>query len=72
MDHPAVAKVSDAGSTPQGAPYFVMEYVAGVSITAYCDNHRLSTANGSKSSCTYAKGSSTLTRKPSFTATTAT
>ena len=43
MDHPAIAKVFDAGSTPQGAPYFVMEYVAGVPITAYCDNHRLST-----------------------------
>jgi non-specific serine/threonine protein kinase/serine/threonine-protein kinase len=43
MDHPAIAKVFDAGSTAQGAPYFVMEYVAGVPITAYCDNHRLST-----------------------------
>src|SRR5689334_13931296 len=43
MNHPAIAKVVDAGSTPQGAPYFVMEYVAGVPITAYCDNHRLST-----------------------------
>jgi eukaryotic-like serine/threonine-protein kinase len=43
MDHPAIAKVLDAGSTPQGAPYFVMEYVAGVPITVYCDNHRLST-----------------------------
>jgi tetratricopeptide (TPR) repeat protein len=43
MDHPAIAKVFDAGSTPQGAPYFVMEYAAGVPITAYCDNHRLST-----------------------------
>ncbi len=43
MDHPAIARVFDAGSTPQGAPYFVMEYVAGVPITAYCDKHRLST-----------------------------
>jgi len=43
MDHPAIAKVFDAGSTPQDAPYFVMEYVAGVPVTAYCDNHRLST-----------------------------
>jgi len=43
MDHPAIAKVFDAGSTPQGAPYFVMEYVAGVPITTYCDNHRLNT-----------------------------
>jgi tetratricopeptide (TPR) repeat protein len=43
MDHPAIAKVFDAGSTPQGAPYFVMEFVAGVPISAYCDNHRLNT-----------------------------
>jgi len=43
MDHPAIAKVFDAGSTPQGAPYFVMEYVAGVPITNYCDKHRLNT-----------------------------
>jgi eukaryotic-like serine/threonine-protein kinase len=43
MDHPTIAKVFDAGSTPQGAPYFVMEYVAGVPITTYCDNHRLNT-----------------------------
>jgi tetratricopeptide (TPR) repeat protein len=43
MDHPAIAKVLDAGSTPQGAPYFVMEYVAGVPITTYCDNHKLTT-----------------------------
>jgi eukaryotic-like serine/threonine-protein kinase len=41
MEHPAIAKVYDAGSTPQGAPYFVMEYVAGAPITEYCDNHRL-------------------------------
>jgi len=43
MDHPAIAKVFDAGSTPQGAPYFVTQDVAGVPITTYCDNHRLST-----------------------------
>ena len=41
MDHPAIAKVFDAGSTPQGAPYFVMEYVAGVPITDYSDKHKL-------------------------------
>ena len=43
MDHPAIAKVFDAGSTPQGRPYFVMEYVSGMPITAYCDKHKLST-----------------------------
>src|SRR5690348_1132395 len=41
MDHPAIAKVFDAGSTPEGRPYFVMEYVAGVPITTYCDAHKL-------------------------------
>jgi serine/threonine protein kinase len=43
MDHPTIAKVLDAGSTQQAAPYFVMEYVAGVPITVHCDKHRLST-----------------------------
>ena len=42
MDHPHVAKVLDAGSTPSGRPYFVMEWVQGVSITSYCDEHNLS------------------------------
>jgi serine/threonine protein kinase/Tfp pilus assembly protein PilF len=41
MDHPSVAKVFDAGSTAEGRPYFVMEYVAGVPITEHCDRHRL-------------------------------
>jgi eukaryotic-like serine/threonine-protein kinase len=42
MDHPAIAKIFDAGSTPDGRPFFVMEYVAGLPITAYCDKHKLS------------------------------
>src|SRR5271170_7136311 len=41
MDHPAIAKVFDAGSTPEGRPYFVMEYVPGLPITTYCDQHKL-------------------------------
>jgi serine/threonine protein kinase len=32
----------DAGSMPDGVPYFDMEYVAGVPTTTYCDDHRLS------------------------------
>jgi serine/threonine protein kinase len=43
MDHPAIARVFEAGSTQQGRPYFVMEYVAGIPITTYCDEHRLTT-----------------------------
>ncbi len=41
MDHPAIAKVFDAGITPLGQPYFVMEYVPGLPITEYCDQHKL-------------------------------
>jgi eukaryotic-like serine/threonine-protein kinase len=41
MDHPAIAKVFDAGSTPEGRPYFVMEYVPGIPISDYCDRHKL-------------------------------
>jgi len=42
MDHPNIAKVLDAGADPiSGRPYFVMEYVSGVPITHYCDEHRL-------------------------------
>ena len=43
MDHPSIAKVFDAGSTPEGRPYFAMEYVAGTPITTYCDRHKLTT-----------------------------
>jgi len=41
MEHPSIAKVFDAGATPDGQPYFVMEYVAGRPITEYCDAKRL-------------------------------
>ncbi|HEY7185155.1 MAG TPA: tetratricopeptide repeat protein [Vicinamibacterales bacterium] len=41
MQHPNVAAVYDAGATDDGRPYFVMEYVAGVPITDYCDQRRL-------------------------------
>jgi eukaryotic-like serine/threonine-protein kinase len=41
MEHPNIAKVFDAGATPAGRPYFVMEYVSGLPITEYCDRHRL-------------------------------
>lgn len=43
MDHPHIAKVFDAGTTDQGRPYFVMEFVAGIPITDYCDRRKLDT-----------------------------
>jgi serine/threonine protein kinase len=42
MDHPAIAKVFDGGTTPEGRPYFAMEYVRGEPVTTYCDRQRLS------------------------------
>jgi eukaryotic-like serine/threonine-protein kinase len=41
MDHPAIAKVFDAGATPAGQPYLAMEYVDGLPITDYCDRKKL-------------------------------
>jgi serine/threonine protein kinase/tetratricopeptide (TPR) repeat protein len=41
MDHTAVARVFEARSTPEGRPYFVMEYVHGEAITEYCDRRCL-------------------------------
>ncbi len=41
MDHPNIAKVLDAGATPEGRPYFVMELVKGEPITQYCDQNGL-------------------------------
>ena len=42
MNHPNIAGVFDAGATPEGRPYFAMEYVHGIPITEYCDKQRLS------------------------------
>src|SRR5215469_77035 len=41
MSHPSIAKVFDAGTTPDGQPYFAMEYVPGLPITEYCDKKKL-------------------------------
>jgi non-specific serine/threonine protein kinase/serine/threonine-protein kinase len=44
MNHPAIAKIFDAGTAPSGQPYLVMEYVDGCPITEYCDRHKLALA----------------------------
>jgi serine/threonine protein kinase len=47
MDHPSIAKVFDAGTTPPAyaggspRPYFVMELVKGIPITKFCDQEHL-------------------------------
>jgi len=42
LDHPGIVRLLDGGSTEEGLPYLIMEYVEGVRIDEYCDTHRLS------------------------------
>ena len=42
MQHPAIAQVFDAGTTDDGRPFFVMEYVDGEPLTDFCSNRSLS------------------------------
>ncbi|MCA9276060.1 MAG: serine/threonine protein kinase [Phycisphaerales bacterium] len=41
LDHPGIARVLEAGATVRGHPYFLMDFIDGVPITDYCDEHRL-------------------------------
>ncbi len=41
MDHPNIARVLDAGMTPNGQPFFVMELVNGLPLTKFCDEAKL-------------------------------
>lgn len=36
LDHPGIVAIHDAGMTPQGLPYFVMDYVPGEPIDRFC------------------------------------
>ena len=63
MDHPNIARVFDGGATETGRPYFVMELVRGVPITAFCDEHGCACANGSSCFSRSAAPCSTRTRK---------
>src|SRR5438067_5099870 len=42
FDHPNIARLFDGGTTKDGLPYFVMEYIEGVPINQYCSAHGLS------------------------------
>ena len=44
MQHDGIAKVYDCGTTESGRPFFAMEYVKGVPLVDYCDQHKLSIA----------------------------
>src|ERR1017187_4834918 len=41
LSHPNIARLLDGGSTPEGVPYLVMEFIEGEPITAWCDRHAL-------------------------------
>jgi tetratricopeptide (TPR) repeat protein len=41
LEHPQIVTLIDGGVTPEGRLYFVMQYVEGVPIDRYCDEHRL-------------------------------
>ncbi|PWU06522.1 MAG: hypothetical protein C5B51_12140 [Terriglobia bacterium] len=40
LDHPAIARRIDGGSTEEGLPYFVMDYIDGEPIDTWCDRER--------------------------------
>jgi serine/threonine protein kinase/tetratricopeptide (TPR) repeat protein len=40
LTHPNIAALIDGGSTPDGLPYLVMEYVEGIRIDRYCEQHK--------------------------------
>ena len=44
LDHPNIAKLLDGGTTDDGLPYFVMEYIEGEPLLAYCDSRKLPVA----------------------------
>jgi eukaryotic-like serine/threonine-protein kinase len=41
LDHPNITRLLDGGTTDDGLPYFVMEYIQGEPIDVYCDQHQL-------------------------------
>lgn len=41
LDHPNIARLFDGGTTDDGVPYLVMEYIDGIRVDTYCDVHRL-------------------------------
>src|SRR5688500_18568620 len=45
LNHPSIARLYDADTLPDGTPWFVMEYVEGVPLTAYCETHASTVAD---------------------------
>jgi serine/threonine protein kinase len=41
LNHPTITQVYDAGTLPDGRPFFVMEYVEGTTFRRYCEDRAL-------------------------------
>lgn len=41
FEHPYIARLLDGGTTTEGVPYFVMEFIEGETLFNYCDTNRL-------------------------------
>ena len=52
LDHPNIARLLDGGSAPDGRPYFVLEWVDGIAVTAYCIERSLALTERLKLVCT--------------------
>ena len=52
LNHPNIARLFDGGEIASGVPYLVMEYVDGIPINVYCNEHNLSTEQRLKLFCT--------------------
>src|SRR5579862_7449873 len=44
LDHPNITRLLDGGTTPDGLPYFVLEYVEGRPINTWCEEQQLNVA----------------------------
>jgi eukaryotic-like serine/threonine-protein kinase len=44
LDHPFIAKLLDGGTTDDGLPYFVMEFIEGSPVYRFCDERQLTVA----------------------------
>ncbi|MBY0373179.1 MAG: serine/threonine protein kinase, partial [Bryobacteraceae bacterium] len=45
LDHPNIARILDGGTTPEGMPFYVMEFCEGQTIDQYCGQFRLGVAD---------------------------
>jgi serine/threonine protein kinase len=43
LDHPNIARLLDAGTTDDGLPYFIMDYIVGAPVTRFAIAQKLST-----------------------------